>query len=142
MLSFVLFQTRLAMSRTPVKIFVVLFFKFVNRCLTKSTMLFITVLKNESIAFQILEITFRIAVVIVVIVLLILVKLFLTKSTIHFITVENTVFIPVHILLIGLLNNFMKPVTPFSSFPKNDSCTKDRKSTRLNSSHVAISYAV
>src|SRR5699024_4280070 len=124
MLSFVLFQTRLAMSRTPVNIFVVLFFKFVNRCLTKSTIPFITVLKNESIAFQILEIIFLIAVVIVVIVLLIDVKRFLTKSTIHFITVENTLRMPVHILLIGLLNNFIKLVTPFNSFPKNDSWTK------------------
>src|SRR5690625_5014946 len=124
MLSFVLFQTRLAMSRTPVNIFVVLCFKFVNRCLTKSTIPFITVLKNESIAFQILEIIFLIADVIVVIVLLIDVKRFITKSTIHFITVENTLRMPVHILLIGLLNNFIKLVTPFNSFPKNDSWTK------------------
>src|SRR5699024_3827135 len=110
---------RLAMSRTPVKIFVVLFFKFVKRCFTKSTIDFMIFLKNDSIAFQIFEIIFLVPVVIVPIVLLIDVKRFLTKSTIHFMTVENTLRMPVHILLIGLLNNFIKLPTPLINFPKN-----------------------
>src|SRR3712207_8828384 len=50
--------------------------------------------------------------------------------------------LPIYFSLYSLINLFIFSIVGVKSFPAFLSFTKDRKSTRLNSSHANISYAV
>src|SRR5699024_4202347 len=117
------FQTFPENVLIALKMFVILFFIFVNLFLTKFTMDVMIFLKNAKTAFHLLEITLQIAVVLLVLVFFIELYRFVTKSTIHLTTAENTFRIPLHIHLNALIINFPSDKIPLSILPQSINCT-------------------